>query len=181
MTGTNRIEAAYRRRQMLCSILIWTRRQAIANPADKRWAAIGLASAFESKAETQQELNASFDELFALVEHLAILDMASSFEVASQRRLGTRVGEARSVLANRARKGQSADVLGYLVRQTESFGSMKAVEDFCRFFIDKAVIDELALVREARNNFAHGTDILSAPVIDVERARTNLNKVLDSI
>lgn len=181
MTGPNRIEAAYRRRQMLFNILIWLRRQAIANPADKRWAELGLASAYETKAKTQQELNASFDELLALVEHLAILDMASSFEVASQRRLGTRVGEARSVLTKSARKGQSADVLSYLVRQTESFGSMKAVEDFCRVFIDKEIIDEFALVREARNNFAHGTDVLSAPVIDVERARENLNTVLNSI
>lgn len=181
MSRINPVDAAFRRKEMLVQILKWVRTQALANPAQSRWAELGLRSAYESKERSVSELNDAFDQLFGLLEHLAIIDMASSFEMAGKRRLSTRIGEARTALRDSAKKGASAPQLEKLLRASEDYDSLKEIENFVSQYIDKTVLDSLALVRSARNNFAHGTDILSAPVIDSDRARENLKDVLDLI
>lgn len=181
MRRPNPIDAAFRRGQMLTQILKWVREQALANPAQPRWADLGLTAAYETREKSVAELNAAFDQLFGLLEHLAVLDMAASFEIASQRRITTRIGEARSALNESAKRGRSAPHLDKLLRGSGDYESLKSFEDLIAGYADRGMVEAFALVRAARNNFAHGTDILSAPVIDRERARDNLKDVLDRI
>ncbi|MEH3147982.1 MAG: hypothetical protein PGN34_22190 [Methylobacterium frigidaeris] len=90
--------------QILTAILNRLREQALANPSHPRWVALGLCPPYETKRQAVAELQATFADLLGLVGHLTILDMAASFEVASQARLGTRLGEVRSAPAAGGRK-----------------------------------------------------------------------------
>ncbi len=108
-------------------------------------------------------MQATFADLLGLVGHLTILDMAASFEVASQARLGTRLGEVRSALAAGGRKRFLPPYALRLVRDRDEFGSLRAVAALLDGEADEALLDAFDAVRQARNNFAHGTEILSAP------------------
>ncbi|RVU15334.1 hypothetical protein [Methylobacterium oryzihabitans] len=172
------IDAAYRRGQILMAILTRLREQALANPAHPRWVELGLCPAYETKRQAVADLQATFADLLGLVGHLTLLDMAASFEVASQARLGTRLGEVRSALAAGGRKRVLPPYALRLVRDRDEFGSLRAVAALLDGEADEALLDAFDAVRQARNNFAHGTEILSAPVADPDAARDTLNAVL---
>ena len=181
MAKEDDIEEAYRRGQALTSLLKWARNQAQSDVTNQRWVELGIASAFESKERRLAAVNQLFESLLGLAEHVKILDMAATFELASQSRLATRVGAARSAVKGGTKKHGLPAYTSRLIHDADDFSSLKAIAQLLENQIDRDLADQYKQICEARNNFAHGTNILASPKIDADLAREKLIEVLKAL
>lgn len=179
MTGNlTPIDEAFERCRLLASLVDLEYRRARANPNDKRYVELGILAQGMEKRNALKRIESTFDDLAALVEHLAILDMAAGLEKLFRLRIATAVGEARKTL--REKFGESTLARRErLVREADDFQGFKEIIQFLSSDLSAETQQILDKVRENRNRFAHGTNIRNPSTIPKEEARTALNYVVD--
>src|SRR5260370_37235615 len=97
------IDDAYARYQILSRILERARERAVGNPTDNANINLGLTERGQKRQEARRQIEEIFEELGGLVNHLAILDMAATFEKFFLARLNTALGQDRKVIRERYR------------------------------------------------------------------------------
>lgn len=152
------------------------REQVRRNPHDKQVAELGF-SPVKTK-DPRAALEKSFDGLEKALAEAFLLRLVAAFEAEAFARLGTAVGEARrSVEARFAKTAPFSRAAVKLVRGTEDFHNLAAIENLLRSY-PRAPVDELEQLREHRNLIAHGGRLgrlstFTSPV-DVHRALSQL-------
>ena len=178
MAAGSEIDSAFRRAQILTLILERLRNEAVGKPTEKRWTDFGILEVGEKAEEASKKIEKTFDELLSLLNHVAILDMAASFERASRARIGTRIGEARSSLKEGLKKRPLPAYYARLVYDLAAFDGLKSIGGLLENHLAAEFMDKIDAVRDSRNTFAHGTSLQAGPKIDREEAREALNLAL---
>lgn len=92
------VEDAFRRIDILRNIVRAERSRAESKPFDRRNLDLGLVETDTPGAEVRKEIANTFDELQALLDHLAVAHMAASFEQAAKSRMSAVIGSARRAI-----------------------------------------------------------------------------------
>lgn len=173
------VDQAYKRCSLLARLVEAEYKRARSNPTDDRYVTLGVIEPWERKERTTalRQIEVTFGELVALVDHLTILDMAASFERSFNARIATAVGAARKTLRQKYGPSALAGREG-LVRNGDDFQGLGSIANLINAALSGEVTEKLAKVRENRNRFAHGTDLSVPPTILQEDARGALNEAV---
>jgi hypothetical protein len=174
------VDRAYNRCQILTRVLDGARQRALADPTHERNIDLGLTTRGQKKPDAQRSIEDAFEDLFGLINHLALLDMAGAFERHFRERLNTAIGEARKVVRERYRSDRPlyAHREG-LVRDAEDFQALTGIEQLIGGRMSAEVRAAWETIRKNRNAFAHGADIRLPPTITSERAWETLNEIIE--
>ena len=181
MANSSALDAAYRRCRTLTLLVERARSEAVANPSQDRWKDFEITSPGDSRVACAAKVNDAFDQILNLLNHVTILDMAASFEMATKARLGTRIGDTRSAIAAAVQKNSLPVYHARLVRSQKDFDGLNSLAELLQGHIDENVSEVLSAVRESRNAFAHGTDVTVPPKAGREEALGALREALDRI
>lgn len=179
MPSLNPIDRAYRRHQILRLMLEHHREMARSPTYRRNLVKLGFVDEGEKPQIAEQIVKETFDELSGLIAHLAIVDMAAALEFAAKSKIGNASGQVRKAYKERKDKTKEAVYASRLVLDQDFFKTLKSISDLVDSFLDKDVMEAFSATKDARNNFAHGTNVTTMPVIDVEDARAALNEVFD--
>lgn len=181
MASSSAVDRAYQRCQILTKLVERARDDALANPTQQRWADVEITSPDDLKADAKKKVEETFGELLNLINHITLIDMAASFERVCRDRLRNQVGLARSALSDRASKRDSnlARYHQRLVHEVDDFEGLAAFGGLLDGYLAKELGEKLKLIREGRNNFAHGTDIKTAPKVARGEVLETLNATLE--
>ena len=173
MAKATEVERAYDRCSILSAIVRHIRDDALARPTEAVWLKLGLVEEGDKKPEAVARMERLFDELQALIEHLFVLDMTAQFERAAMSRVTNYIGSAciphKAGLPSLATK---------VIKNKKDFENMI---DFLRLLedhIDTDLLEQLNMIRKARNIFAHGVDVRVLPSISREDVRDSLKDAL---
>lgn len=181
MAGTDAVQRAYDRCSVLRAIVQRVRADALARPSERRWVELGIVDPADKQDAARESLERLFDELQALIEHVFVLDMGSQFERSANQRVDNYVGHVRKA-ARKASAGSGLPRLSAdIVRGADDYRGMQSYLALLERHIDGELYEKLQEVRVARNNFAHGTDIMALPGISREEARDSLCEALKSM
>lgn len=181
MAKLSPMDAAYRRCRILTRLVERARSEAVANPSQDRWKDFEITASGDTRAECAAKVTEAFDQILNLLNHVTILDMAASFEMASKVRLATRIGETRSAVAAAAQGRNLPAYHAQLVRSQKDFDGLASLAQLLTGHIDEEVGDVLHAVRESRNAFAHGTDVTVPPKAERDEALSALTEALSRI
>jgi len=138
----------------------------------------GIAKS-ENKGMALAKLNRIFDEIDGLIAHLTLLDIAAAFEKAFRESLKNAVGEARKIIHDQYNIPSLAEVREKLVRNVDKYEGLGTIEVLLEGYMEPELLKALRLIRENRNNFAHGTDVKSPPTIFANQAFAVLKKIAE--
>lgn len=181
MAKATEVERAYERCSILNAIVRHIRDDALTRPTETVWLNLGLVEEGDKKAEALARIEHLFDELQALIEHLFVLDMAAQFERASRARVKNYVGAARSALIGPMKKANFPTLSSKIIKEATDFEGMTAFIKLLEGHIDKDLLAQLKAVRNARNVFAHGIDVMVVPSISREEVRNSLTDALGAM
>lgn len=172
----NSVEAAYARYQRLTRILEHSRRRALADPRAQYNVELGLVEPGLKGQQAEAAIEAVFDELTGLLNHVCILDMAAAFEWQFRAWLGTAVGEARKVVERRYNKQTPLYMSRRsLVREVATFEGLAEIENVLIHHLNEQAAEALKLIRSNRNKYSHGIDTSIPPTITVQDAKETLD------
>jgi hypothetical protein len=176
------VDQAFKRYRMLAHLMEFARERALSNPTDPRNVTAELTLSGLSPREARRSIEDAFEELGGLLNHVALLDMASAFEGHFRARLGTAIGEARKVVRERHRSNipLHAHREG-LIRDTEEFQGLADIGRLIGDRVSAEVHERWEVIRRNRNSFAHGTDIRRPPTITGEQTRETLGEIFEAL
>lgn len=163
-------------------LLEFARVRAISDPTNERNVEAGLTPRGTKRADALGMIEDKFEELNALLNHIALIDMAGAFESYFRTRLGTAIGEVRKVVRERYRSNLPLHAhRENLIRDAEEFQGLAEIGRLIGERISAEVRESWETIRRDRNSFAHGTDLRSTPDITGERARQTLNEIIAAL
>lgn len=171
------VDAAFRRVEILRTIVRAERLRAEAAPFDRRCLDLGIIEEDTPRDRAKATIADTFNEIEALLDHLSIAHMAAAFEEAAKAKMTTIIGEARKAI-EKGRGGRGRWPVD-LVRGTETFEGLRDLGAVLRLDVDED--RAFRLIREVRNGFSHGARISAAPVITGNDTRDSLGDLLDRI
>ncbi|SFU72547.1 hypothetical protein SAMN02799631_01989 [Methylobacterium sp. 174MFSha1.1] len=181
MADSAPIDRAFQRSRVLARLVAEAREHATRNPGHDKWLDLGLTEVGDRPKDAVRKLERIFDEIAGLIEHLAILDMAASYERSARTRIGNYVGVLNAVGEAAVRRGGlPRHSLGLLRRATE-YQDLASIIELLKPSLDADLLTDLQRVRRSRNSFAHGTDVSFGPDIDAEGARVVLKQAIDVV
>jgi len=143
---------------------------------------VGLTIAGQKRRDAVRSIEEAFEDLGGLVNHLALLDMASAFESYFRARLDTAIGEARKVIRERYRTSVPLHAHREgLIRDADDFEGLANIRQLIGGRLSAEIHDNWEMIRKNRNSFAHGTDIRRPPTITSERTRETLNEIIEAL
>jgi hypothetical protein len=176
------VDNAFQRCLLLARILTQARDRALGNPMSDHNTNLGLVQKGQKKQEAITSIETAFEELGALINHLAILHMAASFEMQFRTWLGTAIGEARSAIRDRYKKTVPLYVgRAGLVREQDDFQGLARIEQLLSGRVSDEISEALSLIRENRNEFSHGKDIRIPPTITQQQTLDALHALMEII
>ncbi len=116
-----------------------------------------------------------------MVEHVAIIDMTASYELAARTRLGNYIGKIRGAGEAVEREKEIPRYSLGVIRAAQSYEGIAAINDLLKSKIDPKLSTELTKIGKARNKFAHGTNVKLPPEIDKSEVKELLSQALDAI
>jgi len=174
----NPVEEAFERCRLLALLIDHEYQRARSTPTDQRYVDLGITEKGQKIEDARREIIQAFDELAALSNHLAILDMASAFERMFRSRIATAIGEARKSLQDKYARPGSTPLIAREKLIREHFEGIADIIELIGASLSKEVQEQLRQVRDSRNKFSHGTDLRVAPTIMREEARDALNEAI---
>ncbi len=164
------VERAFLRCEVLLQILTAAKNRAIADTTNQYALSLGIIEKGDRQEDARRKIDSMFSQLDGLAAHLAILDVAASFETAFRERLKNAVGEARKAVKNNYKIKPFFKVRESLVEDVSNYSGIGGVEVLLGPQLDGDLLKKLKLIRHNRNQFAHGTNIEVLPTIESEDA-----------
>lgn len=174
---SNAVSDALRRIDVLRGIGRAERLRAESKPFDRRNRDLGLVEQDTPSGQVGRQIAQTFNELQALLDHLAVAHMAASFEEAAKNRMGTIIGGARRAI-ERDRK-PAGRWPANLVRRADSFDGLKDLGSVLPLTLDEDAA--FALIRSVRNRFGHAVQVDRPPAITGEDALPIFEDMLERI
>jgi len=170
-TPNVRVEQAFIRNAILLKIIDLARQRAQSDGSNKFALSLGIIDDGDKSADAERKIDHMFAQLKGLAAHLAILDIAASFEIGFRDRLRNAIGEARKAVKENYNQKALRKVCKQLIRDVEDYRGLGGIEKLLGPQLDQAILDNLKNIRDIRNNFAHGTDVEIPPTVDSAVAR----------
>lgn len=178
MAAETPVDEAFERYMTLSAILDRVREIAVADPTHARNIQMGLTEEGMKKSDAREHIIQTFEELTSLLNHVVVIDMAAAFERYFLARVTTAIGEARRVVRTQYNVEPFSAVREKLVKEADDFQGLAQKGSMLVGQFSPDLNAAWKLILEARNKFAHGTDILTAPAIASEEAKDALNEIL---
>ncbi len=178
LSGRSAIDAAFNRAAALDGFIAEARELVRRNPSDTRLRTLAPLGAKLDRDKLLQTL----DSLQSLVDHIAILDMATAFESSAKARISTRIGETRGAVEEGARRlKHSPWHHAKLIHSAKDYAGLHDVFGLLEGLVDKNTMEALGLVRSNRNEIAHGKSYEVPPTITRAEAQTFLTEALEAL
>lgn len=171
------VDEAFDRCEILSRILARARIVSLADPTHSRNQDLGLTEPGDTKATARRKIETAFDAIEGLVNHVAVLDMAASFEALFRARLGNALGEARALLRDEYREKFLFMARESLAARQADFEGLGGLERLLGPYLSGETAHALREIRNARNEFTHGTDIRRAPSVTRDQVLSILNEI----
>lgn len=181
MANSAPVKRAFQRSQVLAKIVAELKGQAHRNPLSEKWVDYGITEPDDSRKSADLKLTQLFEEISGLIEHLTILDMAASYELAARTRFANYIGIIQGAGESLARTNSIPRYSLGVIKGAQSYDGISAINDLLKPSVDPALIAELTKISKARNRFAHGTSVKLAPEVDRAEAKEILIHALDAI
>ena len=161
-------EQAFFRCKVLLTIIAMAKNRAITDRTNQYAISLGIIENGDKREDAKPKIDNMFSQLEGLVTHLTILDVATSFEIAFRTRLENAVGEARKAVRKNYNLKTLFKVRESLVQEVDNYRGIGGVEALLGPQLDRDLLEKLKIIRDNRNQFAHGTDIEILPTIESE-------------
>lgn len=179
MARQDPLEAAYQRSSLMIALLQAIRDDALKDPTRNRWKDLGLVEVGDTKSEAFNKITSAFEEILNLLNHVRIVDLTASFELLARQRMDNHLGEARKALSGSAKKRLLPVFHERLALGSGDFGGLNDYIHLLDGHLSKEVVAALKVIREARNAYAHGTDLGTPPKVSADQTLANLSAARD--